>query len=620
MLMDNAITRHGFAGFREFHRWSIENPDDFWREAWDELGIVGVRGERTTRGGGFEGTEWFPDARLNIVDTLLAGDPGFEALISHAENSPRRSLTLGELRADVAACASALRASGVQVGDRVVAWTPNVVETIVFALGALSIGAVVSTASTDFGPAALVDRFGQIEPTVLLASESSRYGGKEIPLADSIAQVVSELPTLTTIVVIGASDAHTTWEEWLSPHHGSELLPTALPFNHPGFILFSSGTTGRPKCIVHSAAGVLLKVLSEQGYHLDVRPGDTMLYATTCGWMMWNWLLCGLGRGATIVLCDGSPGYPDISRLWAIAHEERLTFLGVSAALIDSWRRAAIEPRHNFDLSALRTIASTGSPLAATGYDWVADAVSADVTVASIAGGTDLCGCLVLGVDTEPVVRGEIQGPALGLDVTVFRSDGSEAAVSEEGELVCRTPFPSIPLMFWGDDDGSRRHRAYFGRFPGIWAHGDYARRTPSGGFEILGRLDATLNVNGVRIGTAEIYRVVLSIPGVLEAMAIEQPDRDSARVVLFVIVDQPLNDEMEVLIRTTLRTQASPRHVPAIIVDVPELPRTRSGKMTELAVADIVTGRPERDTSSLANPECLQWFRAWTAASKPSL
>ena len=620
MLMDNAITRHGFAGFREFHRWSIENPDDFWREAWDELGIVGVRGERTTRGGGFEGTEWFPDARLNIVDTLLAGDPRFEALISHAEDSPRRSLTLGELRTEVAACASALRASGVQVGDRVVAWTPNVVETIVFALGALSIGAVVSTASTDFGPAALVDRFGQIEPTVLLASESSRYGGKEIPLADSIAQVVSELPTLTTIVVIGASDAHTTWEEWLSPHHGSELLPTALPFNHPGFILFSSGTTGRPKCIVHSAAGVLLKVLSEQGYHLDVRPGDTMLYATTCGWMMWNWLLCGLGRGATIVLCDGSPGYPDISRLWAIANEERLTFLGVSAALIDSWRRAAIEPRHNFDLSALRTIASTGSPLAATGYDWVADAVSADVTVASIAGGTDLCGCLVLGVDTEPVVRGEIQGPALGLDVTVFRSDGSEAAVSEEGELVCRTPFPSIPLMFWGDDDGSRRHRAYFGRFPGIWAHGDYARRTPSGGFEILGRLDATLNVNGVRIGTAEIYRVVLSIPGVLEAMAIEQPDRDSARVVLFVIVDQPLNDEMEVLIRTTLRTQASPRHVPAIIVDVPELPRTRSGKMTELAVADIVTGRPERDTSSLANPECLQWFRAWTAASKPSL
>ena len=617
MLIDSAITRHGFASFREFHRWSIENPADFWREAWDELEIVGVCGERTIHGGGFEGTEWFPDARLNIVDSLLAGDPAFEALISHAEDSPRRSLTRRELRADVAACAAALRASGVHVGDRVVAWTPNVVETVVFSLGALSIGAVVSTASTDFGPAALVDRFGQIEPTVLLAAASSRYGGKEIPLAESLAQVVEELPTLSTVVVIGTSDTHPTWDEWLSPHRGSVLAPTPLPFNHPGFILFSSGTTGRPKCIVHSAAGVFLKVLSEQGYHLDVRPGDTILYATTCGWMMWNWLLCGLGRGATIVLCDGSPGYPDISRLWAIAHEERLTFLGVSAALIDSWRRAALEPHHTFDLSALRTIASTGSPLAATGYDWVAEAVSSDVTVASIAGGTDLCGCLVLGVDTEPVVRGEIQGPALGLDVTVLRSDGSEADVSEEGELVCRTPFPSVPLTFWGDDDGSRRHRAYFDRFPGLWAHGDYARRTPSGGFEILGRLDATLNVKGVRIGTAEIYRVVLSVPGVLEAMAIEQPDGDNARIVLFIVLEQPLTDEMDGLLRTTLRTQASPRHVPAIIVEVPELPRTRSGKMTELAVADIVTGRPERDTSSLANPESLTWFREWAVASR---
>jgi len=616
MLMETAIARHGFANFRELHRWSIDNPEDFWREAWDELGIVGERGERTTRGSGFEETEWFPDARLNIVDTLLAGDPSFEALIAHTEDSPRRSLTRGELREKVATCAAALRASGVQVGDRVVAWTPNIVETVIFALGALSIGAVVSTASTDFGPTALIDRFGQIEPTVLLVAASYRYAGKEVHLAESITQVVSELPTVKTVVVIGASDTHPTWEDWLSPHRGSELEPTPLPFNHPGFILFSSGTTGRPKCIVHSAAGVLLKVLSEQGFHLDVRPGDTMLYATTCGWMMWNWLVCGLGRGATIVLCDGSPGYPDISRLWTIAHEERLTFLGVSAALIESWRRAELEPRGTVDLSALRTIASTGSPLAATGYDWVSDAVSPEVHVASIAGGTDLCGCLVLGVSTEPVIRGEIQGPALGLDVTVLRSDGTEADVSEEGELVCRTPFPSVPLTFWGDTDGSRRHGAYFDRFPDVWAHGDYAKRTPSGGFEILGRLDATLNVKGVRIGTAEIYRVVLSIPGVVEAMAVEQPDGDDARVVLFVVLQQPFSAELEGLIRTTLRTQASPRHVPAVIVEVPELPRTRSGKMTELAVADIVTGRPERDTSSLANPECLQWFRDWAAAS----
>ncbi len=619
MLMRNAIVRHGLADFRELHRWSIDNPDEFWAEAWDDLNIVGDRGVRTSRGAGFEGTTWFPDARLNIVDTVLAGDPTFEAIVAVAEDSARRTLTRGSLRDEVAACAGALRASGVQPGDRVAAWTPNVIETVVFALGALSIGAVVSTASTDFGPAALVDRFGQIEPTVLLAAASSRYGGKEFPQAESIAQVVSELPTLATVIVIGPSDAHPTWEEWLAPHRGSVLTTTPLPFDHPGFILFSSGTTGRPKCIVHSAAGVLLKVLSEQGYHLDIRPDDTMLYATTCGWMMWNWLLCGLGRGARIVLCDGSPGYPDLNRLWAIAEDERLTFLGVSAALIDSWRQAGIEPSRDSDISALRTIASTGSPLAPSGYDWVADSVSPDVVVASIAGGTDLCGCLVLGVDTEPVVRGEIRGPALGLDVTVFRSDGTEADAGEEGELVCRTPFPSVPLRFWGDTDGSRRHGAYFDRFPGVWAHGDYARRTPSGGFEILGRLDATLNVKGVRIGTAEIYRVVLSLPRVLEAMAIEQPYQRDTRMVLFVVLDTDLDEELEGLIRTTLRRQASPRHVPDIIVRVPELPRTRSGKMTELAVADIVTGRPERDTSSLANPECLEWFRVWAAESTSS-
>ena len=619
MLMRNAIVRHGLADFRELHRWSIDNTDKFWAEAWDDLNIVGDRGARKSGGSGFEGTTWFPDARLNIVDTVLAGDPSFEVIVARAEDSARQSLTRGSLRDEVAACAGALRASGVQPGDRVAAWTPNVIETVILALGALSIGAVVSTASTDFGPAALVDRFGQIEPTVLLAASSSRYGGKEFQHAESIAQVVAELPTLTTVIVIGASDVHPTWEEWLAPHRGSVLTTTPLPFDHPGFILFSSGTTGRPKCIVHSAAGVLLKVLSEQGYHLDIRPEDTMLYATTCGWMMWNWLLCGLGRGARIVLCDGSPGYPDLNRLWKITEDERLTFLGVSAALIDSWRQSGIEPSRDSDISALRTIASTGSPLAPSGYDWVAESVSPDVVVASIAGGTDLCGCLVLGVDTEPVVRGEIQGPALGLDVTVFRSDGTEAHVDEEGELVCRTPFPSVPLRFWGDADGSRRHAAYFDRFPGIWAHGDYARRTPSGGFEILGRLDATLNVKGVRIGTAEIYRVVLSLPRVSEAMAIEQPYRDDTRMVLFVVLDTDLDDELEGVIRTTLRRQASPRHVPDVIVRVPELPRTRSGKMTELAVADILTGRPERDTSSLANPECLEWFRSWAAESTNS-
>lgn len=616
MLMQEIIDRHGFADFRDLHDWSIEHPTDYWREAWGELGIVGQIGGRTTEGSGFEDSRWFPDARLNIVNTLLAGDPDDEVLVALAEDAPRRSLTRAELRREVAACATALTASGVSAGDRVAAWTPNVSETVIFALAALSIGAVVSTASPDFGPAALVDRFGQIEPSVLLVASSYRYGGKEFVLEDSIAEISRALPTVATIVVIGTSSTHAVWDDWVAPHRGAPLEPIELPFDHPGFILFSSGTTGRPKCIVHSAAGVLLKVLSEQGYHLDINAGDRVLYATTCGWMMWNWLMCGLGRGATIVLADGSPGYPQLDHLWSVASTERLSFLGVSAALIDTWRRAELNPSAERNLASLRTIASTGSPLASSGYDWVASAVSPTVAVASIAGGTDLCGCLVLGVATEPVVRGEIQGPALGLDVTVVRSDGSVADVGEDGELVCRTPFPSVPLRFWGDDGGSRRHNAYFARFAGIWAHGDYARRTPTGGFEILGRLDATLNVKGVRIGTAEVYRVVLSIPGIREAMAIEQPISDDTRMVLFVVMDEELTDDIDKHIRQSLRNQASPRHVPTLIVAAPELPKTRSGKMTELAIADIVTGRPERDTSSLANPESLEWFREWARSN----
>jgi len=616
MLMQRIIDRHGFAGFRELHRWSIDSPDEFWREAWDDLGVVGDHGPRASQGDGFEGKRWFPDAQLNIVDTLLRGNPADEVLVALAEDSPRISLTRQQLTEQVAACAAALRACGVEPGDRVAAWTPNVPEAVVFALGALAIGAVVSTASTDFGPAALVDRFGQIEPKVLVVSAGYRYGGKQFDLTESIDHIAELLPSVTTLIVIGASSSHASWIDWLEPHRGAALTTTPLPFDHPGFILFSSGTTGRPKCIVHSAAGVLLKDLSEQGYHLDVRENDRVLYATTCGWMMWNWLVCALGRGAAIVLVDGNLGYPDINRLWEIAESERLTFLGVSAALIDTWRKAEIEPRRNYDIPHLRTIASTGSPLAEAGYDWVADAVAPEVVVASIAGGTDLCGCLVLGVDTEPVQRGEIQGPALGLDVTVLRADGTEANVGEDGELVCRTPFPTVPLSFWGDD-GSRRHAAYFNRFPGIWAHGDYARKTPTGGFEILGRLDATLNVKGVRIGTAEIYRVVLSVPGIVEALAVEQPHDDDTRIVLFVVVKGDLDSELESLIRSTLRTQASPRHVPSLVVAAPEMPRTRSGKMTELAIADIVTGRSERDTSSLANPESLEWFREWARSSQ---
>lgn len=624
MLMQRLIERHGCSSFVELHRWSTEYPALFWREAWDDLGIVGDPGGETVAGSGFLDTTWFPTARLNVVDTLLAGNPDDEVIVAWAEDAPRRSFTRGELRDEVAACAAALRASGVVAGDRVAAWMPNVPETVIFGMGALALGAVVSTASPDFGPAALVDRFGQIEPTVLLVSTGYRYGGRDHALAERIAEVTAQLTTVRTTVVLGGEgvDGGVTrgwigWETWLAPHRGAPLVTELLPFDHPGFILFSSGTTGRPKCIVHSAAAVLLKVLSEQGYHLDVQHGDRMLYFTTCGWMMWNWLLCGLGRGAAIVLVDGSPGHPDLDRLWALASLERLTFLGVSAALIDSWRRSGLRPSADHDLRALRTVASTGSPLAAVGFDWVAEAVSPDVHLASISGGTDLCGCLVLGVPTEPVRRGEIQGPALGLDVVVLRGDGSLAEAGEDGELVCRTPFPTVPLGLWGDVDGTRLFDAYFARFPGLWAHGDHARRTPSGGFEILGRLDATLNAKGVRIGTAEIYRVVTARPEIVDALAVGQPDGTDTRIVLFVVLahDAVLDEDLAGRIRGDLRSQASPRHVPALIVAAPELPRTRSNKLVELAVADIVAGRQVRDVSSLVNPECLRWFEDWTAS-----
>ena len=617
MLLQHLSDRHHHGSFRDTHQWSVQNPGQFWLEAWSDLGIVGDSGSTAKTGEGFSGTQWFPEARLNVVNTLLAGNPGDEVMVALTENGPRRSFTRDHLRAEVAACAAALQACGVGQGDRVAAWMPHVPETVIFALGALSLGAVVSTASTDFGPTALVDRFGQIEPRVLLAPSHSTYAGKVTEHEGVLDEILGHLPSVQTLVVAGGGERRLSFEDWIAPHRGAPLSPVDLPFDHPGFILFSSGTTGKPKCIVHRAAGVLLKVLSEQGYHLDIQPSDRVFYATTCGWMMWNWLLMGLGRGATIVLVDGSPGFPDLGRLWSIAAQEQLSFVGVSAALIDTWRKADVAPKEFGSLESLRTIASTGSPLGPEGFDWVAETISPEVMVASIAGGTDLCGCLVLGVATEAVRRGEIGGPALGLDVTVVDSEGRQVAPGVEGELVCRTPFPSTPVEFWGDTDGSRMKGAYFDRFEGIWAHGDFAKTTPEGGFVILGRLDATLNAKGVRIGTAEIYRVVQSIPGIQDCLAVAQPHDGDSRIVLFVVTTTGLDEALETRIRQELRSQASPRHVPALIVQAPEVPRTRSGKMTELAVADIVAGRVERDTSSLANPTSLDWFRQWAKGSQ---
>ena len=535
-----------------------------------------------------------------------------------------------------AALAAARSADGVQPGDRVAAYMPHVAETIITFLAANAIGATFTSTSSDFGIDGVVDRFGQTQPTVLVAADGYRYGGKEFSCLDRIAAITAQLPSLQRTVVVSvladgadgpaapdvavapaldaiAGGVH--WADYLAPHLGASLHFQRLPGDHPVYILYSSGTTGKPKCITHRALGVLLMHLKEHQLHCDIRAGDRVLYFTTCGWMMWNWLVSVLASGATALLFDGSPAHPSPAVLFDIAERERLTLLGVSAKYIDSVHKAGVRPIDSHDLSALRTVCSTGSPLSEESFRWVYEAMKPDVHLASISGGTDLCGCFVGGDPTRPVYAGEIQGPALGMAVEVYSVDG--AAVVEpgvKGELVCTAPFPSVPLGFWGDDSaGSKFHAAYFDRFPGVWAHGDFASWTPRGGMIIHGRSDATLNAGGVRIGTAEIYAQVEHIPGVVEAVAVGQEWDDDTRIVLFVrlVEGVRLTDALQAQIRSRLRAHASPRHVPARIAQVTDVPRTRSNKISELAVADVVNGREVRNTEALANPECLQQYRA---------
>ena len=618
-----AASKSGLAlvDYDALHQWSVDDREGFWQLIWEWCGIVGEQGERTlVDGDKMPGARFFPDATLNFAENLLMKSGPTEAIVFRGEDKVRTRMSWDELRALVSKLQQLFRAQGVKKGDRVAAMMPNMPETIACMLAAASLGAIWSSCSPDFGEQGVLDRFGQIEPVVFIAPDGYWYAGKRIDVADKIAAVLDKLPSVRAAFIVdylgdastvaGRIDKAKSLNEAAAEIEAKALEFEQLPFDHPLYILFSSGTTGIPKCIVHSAGGTLIQHVKEHRLHAGLRDGDRFFYFTTCGWMMWNWLVSGLASGATLLLYDGSPFHPDGNAIFDFAQDEKMTYFGTSAKFIDSVRKAGLRPIETHDLSSMRTISSTGSPLAPDGFRFVYEGIKADVHLASISGGTDIVSCFVLGAPTKPVWIGEIQAAGLGMAVDVWDDDGKPVK-QEKGELVCTRAFPSMPVMFWNDPDGAKYRAAYFERFENVWCHGDFAEWTEHGGMIIHGRSDATLNPGGVRIGTAEIYNQVEQLEEIVEAICIGQSWDDDVRVVLFVRLAEGvvLDEELEKKIRTKVRTGASPRHVPARIVAVSDIPRTKSGKITELAVRDIVHGRPVKNKEALANPEALDLF-----------
>jgi acetoacetyl-CoA synthetase len=591
----------------------------FWSALWDHAGVIGERGTQAlAHGDRMPGARWFEDSRLNYAENLLAGPDAQLAVIARDEQGTRRTLTRAELRRAVGAVAAGFAAAGVGPGDVVAGFLANTPEALIAMLATARLGATWSSTSPEFGATGVIERFEQTGARLLVATGSYRYGGKHFDCTAKLAEILRGMPALRTLVLVdaertpaGAPADTRAWRDLLALDPAQAPPLQRFPFNTPLFVLYSSGTTGKPKAIVHGAGGTLLQHRKEHLLHTDIRPGDRVFYFTTTGWMMWNWLVSALASQATIVLYDGSPTYPDNDVLWRMAAEERIHVFGTSPRFLAAMQKAGVAPRASHDLAALRTILSTGSPLAASQFDYVYEAVAPDVQLASISGGTDIVSCFCLGVPWLPVRRGEIQGAGLGMATDVYDSAG-HPVVDERGELVCAAPFPSMPLGFLRDTDGERYRKAYFARFPGIWHHGDYAIRTAGGGFVILGRSDAVLNPGGVRIGTAEIYRQVEQLPEILESLAIGQKHDGDERIVLFLRLraGAALDAALEQRIRQAIRDGASPRHVPARIVAVADLPRTLSGKLVELAVRDTVHGLPVGNREALANPEALELFR----------
>ena len=614
----------------ELYEWSISHPEAFWSEVWDECGVIGVKGDRAfvaaQSGAPMSTARFFPDASLSVVENFLQLSGSGEALVAIDEAGNRRSRSWDDLRQRVASIASALQQCGVVAGDRVVAWLPNSIEAVEVMLGAASLGAVFSSASPDFGVNGVLDRFGQIEPKVLVAVDGYRYNGKDFDCLQRLAEIRSGLPTVVaTVLVSNVSvgehnrSGYVDYEAFVESGTATPVAPKRFAFDHPWYVLYSSGTTGVPKCIVHRTGGVLIQHMKEHQLQCNIRVGDRVMYFTTTGWMMWNWLVSVLASGATAILFDGAPTSPQMDRLFDLVDQENITLLGVSAKYIDSVRKAQLNPRHSHQLRSLRTICSTGSPLSPDGFSWVYEAVKSDVHLASISGGTDLCACFVGGDPTKPVYRGEIQGPMLGMASDAVDDDyrSLRDRPSVAGELVCRQPFPSMPLGFWNDGapgqpnpmhPGPKYLSAYFERVPGMWAQGDFASWTTQHGLVIHGRSDTTLNPGGVRIGTGEIYRVVEQHPDVVESLVFGQEHDNDVRIVLLVrlLNDKVLDETLIADLKQRIRTTCTPRHVPALVVQVDDLPRTRSNKLVELALADAVNGRPVRNVEAIANPECI--------------
>ncbi len=602
-------------------------PHAFWETLGTYCDVAFARrAERTlARPDNIMDAGWFEGSQLNFAENLLRHTGEAAAIVFHAENGLRREVSFDDLRAEVAAIAAGLKNAGVGKGDRVAAFLPNCPEAVVAMLATTSLGATWSSCSPDFGVNGVVDRFGQIKPKVLFATNGYFYNGKTCDTRATVLGIAGQIPDIEQLVVVPfveslpvdvSSDRSIVWSDFAVP--GAPLEFTAVSFNHPLYILFSSGTTGVPKCIVHGHGGTLLQHLKEHRLHTDIRAGDRLFYFTTCGWMMWNWLVSGLASGATLVLFDGSPFFNDGRVLWEMAERERVTVFGTSAKYLSALQKAGIRPRDEFSLPELRAVLSTGSPLAPESFDFVYDAIANDVQLASISGGTDILSCFALGNPLLPVRRGELQCRGLGMAVQIFDESG-RSVVGEQGELVCTKPFPSTPVAFWNDADGSRYRAAYFERFSGVWAHGDFAELTEDGGLVIHGRSDAVLNPGGVRIGTAEIYRQVEKLDAIVESIAIGQNWQDDVRVVLFVVLrdGQALDDELQLRIRRVIRENTTLRHVPAKIVAVPEIPRTKSGKIVELAVRSVVHGETVNNTEALLNPEALAYFADIAALSE---